>query len=249
MGNLQAHIQLDESIDVKYALLPGDPARLDRIAPYLENVQELTFNREYRSLIGEYKGIRILAISTGIGGASTGIAVEELHNIGVEAMIRIGSCGTLQPEVNVGDIIIVNGAVRDDGASKAYIEAIYPAVPDTELLFCCIEAAKTNNCPYHIGIARSHDSFYTGAEDEIYSYWSKQGVLGSDMETAALFTIGRIRGVKTASILNNVVPYEGDTYESIGNYAGGENIAMIGEKNEILTALEAFVIYENNASA
>ncbi len=244
MGNLQAHIRLDESIRAKYALLPGDPARLDRIAPYLKNVQELGFNREYRSLMGEYKGIRVLAMSTGMGGASTGIAVEELHNIGIEAMIRIGSCGTLQPEVKVGDLILVNGAVRDDGASKAYIEGIYPAVPDTELLFCCVAAAKEQGFPYHIGLARSHDSFYTGAEDEIYAYWAKQGVLGSDMETAALFTIGRLRGVKTASILNNVVPYDGDTAESIGSYAGGEDLAMVGERNEILLALEAIVRYE-----
>lgn len=246
MGNLQAHIRLDESIRAKYAIMPGDPARLDRIAPFLENVEELGFNREYRSLVGEYKGIRILAISTGMGGASTGIAVEELHNIGIEAMIRIGSCGTLQPEMKVGDLLLVNGAVRDDGASKAYIEGIFPAIPDTELLFHCISAAKAGNFPHHIGIARSHDSFYTGAEEEIYAYWAKQGVLGSDMETAALFTIGALRGVKTASILNNVVPYEGDTFESIGNYAGGENLAMVGEKNEILTALEAFLAYDKS---
>ena len=245
MGFLQPHIQLDETINVKYALLPGDPARLDRIAPYLENVQELAFNREYRSLVGEYKGVRILAISTGIGGASAGIAVEELRNIGVEVMIRIGSCGTLQPELKVGDILIVNGAVRDDGASKAYIHPKYPAVPDAELMFYCMEAAKENGFPYHVGIARSHDSFYTGDEEKIYSYWAEQGVFGSDMETSALFTIGRLRGVKTASILNNVVPYDGDTSESISSYVDGENLAMVGEKNEIITALEAFVKYHN----
>lgn len=244
MANTQPHIQLDETLQVKYALMPGDPARLDRIKPFLENVQELAFNREYRSLVGEYKGVRILAISTGIGGASTGIAVEELHNIGVEVMIRIGSCGTLQPELKVGDIVIVNGAVRDDGASKAYIDPKYPAVPDTELMIHCIEAAKENNFPYMVGIARSHDSFYTGDEDKIYAYWAEQGVLGSDMETAALFTIGRLRGVKTASILNNVVPYDGDTSESIGSYVDGENLAMVGERNEIITALEAFVKYD-----
>ncbi len=246
MGNKQPHILLDDSVQAKYALLPGDPARLDRIAPFLENVQELAFNREYRSLVGEYKGVRILAISTGIGGASAGIAVEELHNIGVDVMVRIGSCGTLQPDLNVGDILIVNGAVRDDGASKAYIDPIYPAIPDTELLLHCITAAKENAFPYRIGIARSHDSFYTGAEEEIYSYWAEQGVYGSDMETAALFTIGRLRGVKTASILNNVVPYDGDTSESIASYVDGENLAMVGEKNEILTALEAIYKYHQS---
>ena len=244
MEKLQPHIQLGNDLGVRYALLPGDPARLDRIAPFLENVQELKFNREYRSLRGEYKGVPVLAVSTGIGGASAGIAVEELRQIGVEAMIRIGSCGSLQPQVKLGDLIIVNGAVRDDGASKTYIDAIFPAVPDAELMMCCVEAAREQNVSYHVGIARSHDSFYTDNEEAIDGYWSKQGVLGCDMETAALFTIGHLRGVKTASLLNNVVAYEEDTSESIASYVDGESLSMQGEKNEILTALEAFVKLE-----
>lgn len=244
MEKLQPHIQLGNDLGVRYALLPGDPARLDRIAPFLENVQELKFNREYRSLRGEYKGVPVLAVSTGIGGASAGIAVEELRQIGVEAMIRIGSCGSLQPQVKLGDLIIVNGAVRDDGASKTYIDAIFPAVPDAELMMYCVEAAREQNVSYHVGIARSHDSFYTDNEEAIDAYWSKQGVLGCDMETAALFTIGHLRGVKTASLLNNVVAYEEDTSESIASYVDGESLSMQGEKNEILTALEAFVKLE-----
>ncbi|WP_417018579.1 nucleoside phosphorylase [Anaerotignum sp.] len=171
MESLQPHIQLGKDLQIKYALMPGDPARLDRIAPFLENVTELKFNREYRSLSGTYKGVPILAISTGIGGASAGIAVEELHNIGVEAMIRIGSCGSLQPQVKVGDIIIVNGAVRDDGASKTYIDAMFPAVPDAQLMLYCMEAAKEQDFQYHVGIARSHDSFYTDDEEAIDAYW------------------------------------------------------------------------------
>jgi uridine phosphorylase len=240
MSPLQPHIRLDSGLKIKYALLPGDPARLDRIAPFLEDVQELASNREYRSLKGSYKGIEILAISTGIGGASAGIAVEELHNIGVSVMIRIGSCGSLQKEVKLGDLVIVNGAVRDDGASKTYIDAAYPAVPDPFLLQACITSAQDFGFPFHVGLARSHDSFYTDREEEIDAYWSKRGVLGADMETAALFTIGRLRGVRTASILNNVVTYEDDTADSIAHYVDGENLAMQGEKHEILTALEAF---------
>ena len=140
----------------------------------------------------------------------------------------------------MGDIIIVNGAVRDDGASKTYIDAMFPAVPDAQLMLYCMEAAKEQDFQYHVGIARSHDSFYTDDEEAIDAYWSKQGVLGCDMETAALFTIGHLRGVKPASILNNVVAYEQDTSESIGSYVDGENLAMEGERHEILTALEAF---------
>ena len=241
VSELQPHIRLSKEVNSKYAIMPGDPARLDRIAPFLEDVQELTFNREYRSLVGTYKGVRILAISTGMGGASVAIGIEELKNIGVEAMIRIGSCGTIQPQIKVGDIIIVNGAVRDDGASQTYVNLKFPAVPDTDLTNYCIEAAKEQNFSNHVGICRSHDSFYIDNEDEINAFWAKRGVLGSDMETATLLTVGRLRGIKTASILNNVVPYEGDTLDSIGDYASGEDASMIGEKNEIITALEAFV--------
>jgi uridine phosphorylase len=236
---LQPHIQLDETVNAQCALLPGDPARLDRIAPFLSEVWELAYNREFRSLRGLYKGMPVLAISTGIGGASAGIAAEELHNIGVKAMVRVGSCGALQAKVKLGDIIIVNGAVKDDGTSKTYSQATFPAVPDADLMIACIEAAKELGCPYHVGIARSHDSFYTDQEVEIDAYWSRQGVLGADMETAALFTIASLRGVKAASILNNVVAYEEDTAEAIGSYVGGKDMAMKGERNEILTALEA----------
>lgn len=240
--SLQPHIRLDETVNAKCALLPGDPARLDRIAPFLTDVRELQFNREYRSLVGTYKGVRILAVSTGIGGASAAIAVEELKNIGVENMIRIGSCGALQPKVRLGDIVIVSGCVRDDGASKTYIAPEFPAVPSTEMLVACINAAKALGAPYHTGIARSHDSFYTDSEEEWNAYWHKAGVLGSDMETAALFTVGALRGVRTASILNNVVAFEdkADTAAAIGDYVDGAALAMQGEENEIRTALEAF---------
>ncbi len=240
MSQLQPHIRLESNHGARCALLPGDPARLDRIKPFLTDARELAYNREYRSIVGSYKGIDVLAVSTGIGGASAGIAVEELHNLGVENMIRIGSCGALQPEVRLGDLILVSGAVRDDGTSKTYIDPIFPAVPDAELLFACTAAAKDSGFAYHTGIARSHDSFYTDDEDEIDAYWSKRGVLGCDMETAALYTIGHLRHVKCMSILNNVVAYQTDTLDAIGSYVDGETAAMKGEENEILTALEAF---------
>ena len=166
MPQLQPHIRLDGNHGAVCALLPGDPARLDRISPFLADVEALASNREYRSLVGSYKGVRVLAVSTGIGGASAGIAVEELSRLGVRNMIRIGSCGALQPQVKIGDLILVSGAVRDDGASKTYLDPIFPAVPNSDLLFACIGAAKERKFAYHAGIARSHDSFYTDREEE-----------------------------------------------------------------------------------
>jgi len=236
---LQPHIQLDESVQATAAILPGDPARLDRIAPFLKDVKELAYNREFRSLRGTWKGFPVIAISTGIGGSSAAIAIEELHKIGVNAMIRIGSCGALQKEIGLGDLIFACGAIRDDGTSKAYVKEIYPAVPDPRLLEHCMKIAQENGWKSHTGIVHSHESFYIDSNDAQEAEWSKLGVLGSDMETAALFTVGRIRGVHTASILNNVVLYGQDTADSIGDYAGGANRTALGEQHEIETALEA----------
>lgn len=111
------HLKLRDDLGIQYAILPGDPARVERIAEQLEDVEELEFNREYKSIAGTYRGIRVLAVSTGIGGPSTGIAVEELARIGVTHAIRIGSCGALQKEIRLGDLILVQGAVRDEGTS------------------------------------------------------------------------------------------------------------------------------------
>ena len=236
---LQPHIQLPDDLNIRCALLPGDPARLDAIAQQLQNVEELAYNREFRSLRGTYRGLPVLAVSTGIGGSSAGIAIEELKSIGVTAMVRIGSCGALQQGIALGDLIFACGAIRDDGASRAYADVRYPAVPDTALLGHCIAAARDRGWPCQVGVVHSHESFYIDTNDEESAHWSRLGALGADMEPAALFTIGRIRGVRTASILNNVVLYGEDTAESISGYVDGADPAARGEEREIAVALEA----------
>lgn len=235
----QPHIQLDETIKAPCALMPGDPKRVDVIASCLENVQELTFNREYRSIVGEYKGMKVIGISTGMGGASVSIAVEELKNIGVHTMMRIGSAGAMQEGIDLGDLIICEGSVRDDGASKTYVDIKYPAVPDYRLISHCAKVAKENDWPAHVGVVQSHESFYHDENDAECEYWHKKGVLGSDFETAALYCVGRLRGVHTASILNNVVVWGENTEDSIGDYASGASKTAQGEKREVLVALEA----------
>lgn len=240
----QAHILLEENLGIKYAIMPGDPGRIRRIAEHLKDVQQLENNREFLSIRGSYRGVDILAISTGIGGCSAGIAVEELKNIGVKAMIRIGSCGALQKDIGLGELILASGAVRDDGASKAYVPDIFPACADRELLNCCVQAAEALGAAWHEGIVHSHESFYHEENDAQSAYWSSKGVLGADMETAAIYTIGRLRGLRAASILNNVVLYGQDTADSIGDYAQGAQLAAQGETSEILTALEAFVLFD-----
>ncbi|MBO4919652.1 MAG: nucleoside phosphorylase [Erysipelotrichaceae bacterium] len=235
----QAHIQLDETVNAPCALMPGDPKRVDVIASCLENVEELTFNREYRSIVGTYKGMRVIGISTGMGGSSVAIAVEELKNIGVHSMMRIGSAGALQEGIGLGDLVICEGAVKDDGASKCYIDPIYPAVPDYRLINHCVKAAEDLGFRHHVGVILSHESFYYDEDAQDCEKWSRKGVLATDFETAALYTVGRLRGVHTASILNNVVLWGENTEDSIGSYQGGEDATAVGEKREVLTALEA----------
>jgi uridine phosphorylase len=244
-NDLQPHIRIGNEHQVRYALLPGDPGRVEEVAKFLDQPEVIASNREYKTIIGSYKGVRLFVTSTGIGGVSAGIAVEELKNIGVKVMIRIGSCGALQPHLQLGDLVIASGAVRNDGASYAYINKAYPAIPDTDLLFQVINAAKETGTKCYTGIVRCHDSFYTDKEQDIDRYWSERGILAADMETAALFVIGGLRGIKTASILNVVVEKEGDLEGGINDYVEESAAAKLGEEKEIHTALEAVVSYDS----
>lgn len=243
MSNLQPHIRLGNEDAATYAILPGDPARVDRIKEFLTDVEELADNRGMKSISGYYKGVKVLAVSTGMGGASISITVEELAKIGVKVMIRIGSAGAYRPGIELGDLVIVNGAVRDDGATKAYVAPEFPAIPDTEVLFEIIEAAKAQGFPYHVGIGRSHESFYFDDDEnaKIEAYWGSKGVAGGDFETSTLFVVGGLRGIKTGSILNNVVKFQADVSEGIGDYVDEGSVTMEGERREIITALEAIV--------
>jgi uridine phosphorylase len=245
---VQPHIHLSEELGVKYAILPGDPGRVSHIKEFLENAKEVTFNREYRSAVGTYKGVKVLALSTGMGGVSVGIALEELHNIGVEGVIRIGSAGALQEGIRIGDLILCEGAVREDGTSRTYVKTEYPAVADAQFLACVVEAAKEQGFPYHLGIAHSHESFYHDEAEEVAEYWSKKGCLGADCETAPLFTVARLRHMKAASILNNVVVWGEDTADAIGSFSEGEDMSYVGETREIVTALEAIVKLEERCN-
>lgn len=236
---LQAHLQIEE-LHAKYAILPGDPKRIDIIKQFLDDAVEVNYNREYRIVEGKYKGVDVVALSTGMGGASMAIAVEELHNLGVEVLVRVGSAGAMQKGINLGDQIIVEGAIRNDGASKTYVDVAYPAVANHEVLEEMIKAAQKLKMPYHCGIIQSHESFYHDSNEEEEQYWHTKGVLGSDFESAALFTVGRLRNVKCASILNNVVVFGQDSADAVADYASGGDLCAIGEKREIAITLEAF---------
>lgn len=239
MSDKMPHIQLGMEIDTKFAILPGDPARVERIAKHFDHSEDFGMSREYRSIAGFYKGTRILAISTGMGGPSAAIAVEELGKLGVEWIIRIGSSGSLKENVDIGSLVIVTGAIRDDGTSKGYIEPEYPAISDFDLVSTLRDKAIECGFEHHLGICRSHDTMYSDRNPELYKKWSATPALASDMETATILTVASLRNMHAASVLNTVSAFKSDVPSSVGKYADHEKLSMIGEENEIILALEA----------
>jgi uridine phosphorylase len=235
----QPHLLVEESQVARYALLPGDPERVLRVAEYLDDWKEIAYNREFRTITGSYQGVEVTVVSTGIGGASACIAIEELAACGTDTLIRIGSAGASQPEIEIGDLIISTGAVREEGASRMYVDLNYPAVPHFSVLRALVEEAEDKGLKHFVGLTRSHDSFYIDDEADRMEKAHRTKLLGSDMETSALFVIAALRGLRAGSILNNVVRYEADVKEGINDYVDEAERAAQGEKQEILTALGA----------
>ncbi|NLW39881.1 MAG: nucleoside phosphorylase [Tissierellia bacterium] len=242
----QPHILLKPGDVSRYIILAGDPARILRLANLLDSYEELAYNREFRTIRGNYKGVDITATSTGIGAPSAAICMEELIACGGKYFIRIGSGGAVQPHIRLGDLVISTAAVREDGTSRMYVDENYPAVADLELTKVIIDTCKELGFPYHSGLTRSHDSFYIDDEEELMDYWNKKNILSSDMETGIIFTLAQLKGVKAASILNTVVEYESDVKDGIGDYVKEEASTIEGEKREIILALEAILRLEKN---
>lgn len=236
MENRQAHIQLTRADGAENAIIVGDPARIDHVAEQLDAVCELRYNREFRSIRGSYKKKPVLVLSTGVGAPSTAIVVEELARIGVKRIIRVGSAGALQSGITIATPMIAVGVVRDDGLTKSYVPEQFPAVPSSDLLIKAREIAPEAV----FGIIRSHDGFYMDGNEEIQAFWSSFGVIGEDMESGALMVVGRLRGIDTLSILNNVVLYQADLQSGVNDLVTGANLVAKGERRTIEIALEIF---------
>jgi len=208
------HIGFDSSHGAKYAILPGDPDRVETIAGFLDNPRFHCKKREYTTWLGELEGEKVLVMSTGIGGPSTAIAVEELFLSGVRTFLRVGTCGGMAEKVIGGDIVIATGAIRMEGTSKEYVPVEFPAVADHDVVSSLIAGAKKMNLTWHKGIVQCKDSFYgqhspdrMPIRDELQSKWQawiKAGALASEMESAALYIVCQILGARAGCALNVV---------------------------------------------
>ena len=206
------HIDISPSQGAEYAILPGDPGRVPKIAAYLENAEPLGSNREFVSYAGTLEGKRVIVMSTGIGGPSAAIALEELYMAGVRTAIRVGTCGGMQESVLPGDLIIPTAAVRMEGTSHEYAPPEFPAAANHEAVCALTEAARKNGLRFHTGVVQSKDSFYGQHSPESmpvgkrlkenWEAWIRLGVLGSEMEAAALFTVAAARGVRMGCVLH-----------------------------------------------
>ena len=236
---IQPHINVAHGQVANRVIVCGEPNRANRIAALLDNPELIAENREYRLFNGRYNGREITVCSTGIGAPSLIIAIEELKQCGVSHIVRVGSAGAMQANIQLGDLIVAEAAVRDEGGSKAYITDTYPAFSSFSLLSRLHAFLTQQPTAVHFGLVRSHDSFYTDEEQNLCHYWNKKGVLGADMETSALLTVGRLRGLQVASVLNNVVLYQQDVQQGVTQYVNADQAMMAGETLAATAALDA----------
>ena len=195
----------------RYCLLPGDPGRSEKIAKYFDDPVHVATNREFVTYTGTLLEEKVSVVSTGVGGPSASIAMEELANIGVDTFIRVGTCGGIKLDVKSGDLVVATGAVRMEGTSREYAPIEFPAVADYRVLRSLVESAGELGYTWHAGPVQCKDSFY-GQHDpdsmpnsarlhERWEAWRKAGVMASEMETAALFVIASIRGVRAGAVM------------------------------------------------
>lgn len=206
---LQFHIHCKTGDVGRYVLLPGDPGRCEKIAAYFDAPHKVQQNREYTIYTGSLLGEPVSVCSTGIGGPSAVIAMEELHNIGADTFLRVGTCGGIAQNVQADDVIIATGAVRQEGTSREYAPMEYPAVSDYTVQDALVRAAKQLGKPWHAGVVQCKDSFYGQhdprrmpvAPELLYKWeaWKRLGVLASEMESAALFCCAAALGVRCGS--------------------------------------------------
>ena len=230
----------------RYVLLPGDPARIDRIAAHLDDPTLVAHSREFRTVTGSYRDIEVSAMSTGVGCPSASIAVEELVNAGATHFIRVGSTAGLQPEVKTGDIVINTGTVRNDGTTRAYVPDNYPAIADHFLVHALIEVARERQREggfgLHIGLGACDDAFYAETPEWIERH-ARLGLLNIEMESSAIFTVAQIRGAHAAMVCG----VSGNLTVADFDYDRGEhaNQRLVGAwENAIMIALEAIVRYD-----
>ena len=206
---VQYHLNIKKGDVGKYVILPGDPKRCEKIAKYFDDAKLVADNREYVTYTGSLNGVKVSVTSTGIGGASAAIAMEELVKAGADTFIRVGTCGGIQEDVKSSDVVIASSAIRAEGTSKEYAPIEFPAVANLDVTNSLVKASKDLGQHYHVGVVQCKDSFYGQHEPEKmpisydllnkWEAWKSLGTLASEMESAALFVVANYLRVRCGS--------------------------------------------------
>lgn len=241
----QYHIGLNKGDVGEYVILPGDPKRCEKIAAYFDDAKLIADRREFTTYTGFLNGVKVSVTSTGIGGPSASIAMEELVNIGAKTFIRVGTCGGMDINVKGGDIVIATGAIRMEGTSKEYAPIEFPAVANIDVVNSLIQASKNLGYEHHTGIVQCKDSFYGQHNPERmpvsyelmnkWEAWKRLGCIASEMESAALFIVGSFLRVKVGSVFLTVANQEREKQNL-------ENPVVHDTDKAIKTAVEALKI-------
>lgn len=241
----QYHIGLNKGDVGEYVILPGDPKRCEKIAAYFDDAKLIADRREFTTYTGFLNGVKVSVTSTGIGGPSASIAMEELVNIGAKTFIRVGTCGGMDINVKGGDIVIATGAIRMEGTSKEYAPIEFPAVANIDVVNSLIQASKNLGYEHHTGIVQCKDSFYGQHTPERmpvsyelmnkWEAWKRLGCIASEMESAALFIVGSFLRVKVGSVFLTVANQEREKQNL-------ENPVVHDTDKAIKTAVEALKI-------
>jgi uridine phosphorylase len=205
------HVGLARGEVGDYVLIPGDPFRTSLIAEHLEAAEEKAWSREFRTFTGRVGDVAVSTCSSGIGGPSMAIAVEELGELGARTFLRVGTCGGAQPQVRIGDLVVATGAVRSEGTPDAYVPREYPAIASHEVVGACVEAARAAGVQHHLGLIRSVDALYSDLLPERMprpaelraelEMWARAGVMANDMESSTLMVISALRGWRAGVLL------------------------------------------------
>lgn len=238
----QYHIQVAQGEIGRYVIMPGDPKRCEKIAKHLENAKLVADNREFVTYTGYLDGEMVSVTSTGIGGPSASIALEELVNCGANTFIRVGTCGGMDINVKGGDVVVATGSIRMEGTTREYVPIEFPAVANLDVVNALVKASKTLKKSYHAGVVQSKDSFYGQHSPEKmpigydlinkWDAWIKCGCLASEMESASLFIVGSYLRVRVGSVFLVVANQEREK-------AGLENKQVHDTEGAIEVAIEA----------
>lgn len=224
------HLDITSDQIGRYVFLPGSVERAALIAEHFDNPVKVAHKREFLTYTGTLDGVLVTVTSTGIGGPSACIAIEELYSCGAHTMMRIGSAASTSPKVKIGDVVIPNGAVRMEGTGNHYLPYEFPAVPDFEMLKALESAAVKLGYPYNVGVTITKDSYYTEAEpetkpvyEELTYKWDsyvKGGATNTSMECAVLFLIGASLGIRTSSVMISATNF-GEYSNDAADYPSG----------------------------